>query len=328
MSIPSVRLHRDLPGGLRDRIRVVLVQPSHPGNVGACARAMRVMGLRRLVLVSPARAGVLDDPEARARSSGAGGVLDAARVCGSLDEALADVTLAIAISADTREFGPPLRDPDAACAAAVDELLNADAHQVALVFGTERTGLSIADAGRCQLLCAIPGESDYNSLNLAQAVQVIAYELRRAVMRRVPEATGRDAAGAADARGAGAGGAGQGGGGAGDESDEATAATVRATQRDVEQFFQHFEHALVRIGFLDPAHPKKLMARLRRLFGRARLEVEEVRLLRGLCRLIESPQPPRSQLPRSQRPVSQVSSSPAGSSPCRSHFSSDKPSES
>ncbi|MFT3804296.1 MAG: RNA methyltransferase [Burkholderiaceae bacterium] len=292
MSIPSVRLHRDMPDGLRDRIRVVLVQPSHPGNVGACARAMRVMGLRRLVLVDPVRADVLHDSQARALSSGAADVLDAARVCASLDEALADVTLAVAISADAREFGPPLCDPDAACAAVVDELQQADAHQVALVFGPERTGLSITDAGRCQLLCAIPGESDYNSLNLAQAVQVIAYELRRTVMRRVPA----DAAGAGMAvrsdvdveAGADVGAA------AGDPT-----ATVRAPQQDVEQFFQHFERALVRIGFLDPAHPKKLMARLRRLFGRARLEVDEVRLLRGLCRLIESPQPPRQGRPGS-----------------------------
>ncbi|MFT4101970.1 MAG: RNA methyltransferase [Burkholderiaceae bacterium] len=272
MSIPSVRLHRDLPGGLRDRIRVVLVQPSHPGNVGACARAMRVMGLRRLVLVDPARADVLHDSQARALSSGAGDLLDAASIRASLDEALADVTLAVAISADAREFGPPLCDPEAACAAVVDELRHADAHQVALVFGPERTGLSIADAGRCQLLCAIPGESDYHSLNLAQAVQVIAYELRRTVMRRMPA----DGAVACD-----------------------PTAAVRASQRDVEQFFQHFERALVGIGFLDPAHPKKLMARLRRLFGRARLEVDEVRLLRGLCRQIESPQPPRRGRPDS-----------------------------
>lgn len=240
------------------RVRVVLVRPGHPGNVGSSARAMRVMGLRDLALVDPREPGCTSHPEAIAFASGATDVLAAARVFGSLDEAVADASLVVGVSAGPREFGPAPQPPEETMAGVLDELAANPAHRVALVFGTERTGLSIADVSRCQRLCSIPGDPDYCSLNLSQAVQLVAYVLRRAAMATTPRAEG------------GVAGAGR-----------------MAGQAEIEGFFAHFERALVAIGYLDPAHPKKLMPRMRRLFGRARLETEEVQLLRGVCKLTE-----------------------------------------
>ncbi len=239
----------------------MLVGTSHPGNVGAAARAMRAMGLRRLVLAAPRDPALCTHPEAVARASRADDVLAAARVVPTLAQALAPATLAIAVSADAREFGPEPMPPEACVRAALDELEADPAHRVAFVFGAERTGLSIEEAGRCQALCSIPGADDYASLNLAQAVQVVAYCLRAQAIPGTPTA-------------------------------EALAAGPRpdgahATHAQVEALFAHLERALVEIGFLDPRHPKKLMPRLRRLFGRARLETEEVALLRGICTRIE-----------------------------------------
>lgn len=253
-------LHSPVPDALA-RVRVVLVRPGHPGNVGSSARAMRVMGLRDLALVDPREPDCTRHPEALAFASGATDVLDAARVFGSLDEAVADASLVVGVSAGPREFGPQPQPPEETAAAILDELAADPAHRVALVFGTERTGLSIADVSRCQRLCSIPGDPDYCSLNLSQAVQLIAYVLRRAAT----------AAHAPDAQ------AGSAAAGAGRMADQA----------EIEGFFAHFERALVAIGYLDPAHPKKLMPRMRRLFGRARLETEEIQLLRGVCKLTE-----------------------------------------
>lgn len=295
MSIPNLRLHRETPLWLRERVLVILVEPSHPGNVGACARAMRAMGLRRLVLVSPRQIDVCRNPEAVARSSRATDVLTDARVVGSLDEALAQVTLAIAISADTREFGPPLIDPDEAAADALHELAAHPTHQVALVFGPERTGLSIAAVGRCQRVCSIPGDPDYNSLNLAQAVQVMTYVLRRAAdqARVVGEHSGAeraaDAGPALERMGANGLDGGSDAGSDGGTGHGRQAGGPMASAAEVEGFHAHLERALITLGFLDPAHPKKLMPRLRRLFARTRLEADEVHLLRGICKLIEQP---------------------------------------
>jgi tRNA/rRNA methyltransferase len=251
----------------------VLVGTSHPGNVGAAARAMRAMGLRRLVLAAPRDPNVCSHPEAIARASRADDVLAAARVVPSLAQALADSTLAIAVSAETREFGPPAQEPQACVRVARDELAAHPSHRVSFVFGAERTGLSIDEVGLCQVLCTIPGEDDYQSLNLAQAVQVVAWCLRAQAAE--PPGVERPSARLGDAVSASA-------------ALVPDAAPPRhATQAQVEALFEHLERALVGIGFLDPRHPKKLMPRLRRLFARARLEDEEVAILRGVCTRIE-----------------------------------------
>jgi len=236
----------------------VLVRPSHPGNVGAVARAMRTMGLRRLILVDPREPEVLASAEAIARASGAQDVLAEARCVASLDEALQDFTLAVAVSAAPREFGPPPQPPEPIVAAVRAELCAQPQASAAFVFGTERTGLSVEDAARCQLLCSIPGDPDYNSLNLAQAAQLLAYCLR-SIDRLAPSGQVAVASFPLPHEGR------------------------RAPLGALEALFEHLEQALIEIGFLDPAHPKRLMPRLRRLFGRTRLEDEEVAILRGIC---------------------------------------------
>ena len=301
---PLRSLHRPSPTWL-ERVRFVLVSPSHPGNVGSVARAMRVMGLRDLVVVSPRFEDVAAHPDALAFASGADDVLAASREVSSLAEALADATLAIAVSAEMREFGPEPATPERAAALAraeaqawggsqarggaepeEAEVAAHGANRVAFVFGPERTGLSIADVQRCQALCSIPGDPDYNSLNLAQAAQIVAYCLRREAFAQeeAPRSPG-----ASDAAGEGAGAP-----GSGHSPDTGSAAAAPgtglarpATLEQVEGLFAHLERALVLIGFLDPRHPKKLMPRIRRLLGRTRLEAEEVDILRGVCTQIE-----------------------------------------
>ncbi len=248
-------LHAPPPQWLA-QIRFVLVGTSHPGNVGAAARAMRVMGLDELVLVAPRSADIARHPEAIARASGAHPVLERAVVVDSLEQALAPCSLAIAVSADTREFGPPPQPPEEAVALAFDEATADPSSRIAFVFGAERNGLPIEAVGRCQRVCSIPGGSEYASLNLAQAVQIVAYCLRAHERLNAGERP-------------------------------APSPLRFAAHEQVEALFAHLERALVRIGFLDPRHPKKLMPRLRRLFSRTRLEVEEVALLRGVCTQIE-----------------------------------------
>lgn len=265
----------------------MLVQPSHPGNVGAVARAMRTMGLGRLILVAPREPGVLGHPEAIARASGAHDLFARAQVAATLDEALAPFTLAVAVSAAAREFGPLPQAPEPVAAAVRANLLASSQAQVAFVFGPERTGLSVDDAARCQMMCSIPGEPDYNSLNLAQAVQILAYCLRSIdrlqplAAESVPERpAGPDGGKTLEEQGTN--------GGRDrpqlqDPPDDRRSPGRPATIGAIEGLFAHLEQALVGIGFLDPAHPKRLMPRLRRLFGRTRLEDEEVAILRGVC---------------------------------------------
>lgn len=238
---------------------------------------MRAMGLRRLVLAAPRSDALERHPDAISRASGALDVLLAVRTRRTLAEALAPYTLAVAISADTREFGPVPQPPESIVAAVHAEAMADPSHRIAMVFGCERTGLSIEELQRCQLVCSIPGERDYASLNLAQAVQIIAYCLRaHERLGGLPRAAGPDAP------------------------------SRLATQAQVAGLFEHLERALVHIDFLDPRHPKKLMPRLRRLFSRTRLEVEEVDLLRGICTQTEK------HANRHRGPTSPVPGAPAG----------------
>jgi tRNA/rRNA methyltransferase len=209
--------------------------------------------MRHLVVVAPRFPGVLSHPDAIAYASGAIDLLQQSREVESLDEALADTSLAVAISAEGREFGPSPQPPEVMVEVLQGELTRDPTHRVALVFGTERTGLSIAEVSRCQALLAIPTAPGYGSLNLAQAVQVVAFSLAQAARR------------------------------AGAPIQSPQEAVRYATQEQVAALFEHLEQALIDIAFVDPRHPKKLMPRLRRLLGRTRLEIEEVDLLRGIC---------------------------------------------
>lgn len=245
--------------------RFVLVEPSHPGNVGAAARALKTMGFSRLVLVAPRVPHVQSDPEAIAMASGADDVLAGAHVVPTLADALNGVQWSVALTARLREYGPPQFAPRAAATHAREHAVHGD---IALVFGNERTGLSNEDVERCSVLAHIPANPAYSSLNLAQAVQVLAYELRTAYL-------GADVPGSAGGAGAAANAEGQRAG-----------VAALAPSDDIERMYVHLENALIALDFLDPANPKKLMSRLRRLFARSGLEREEVNIVRGMAKHI------------------------------------------
>ena len=230
--------------------RFVLVGTSHAGNVGAAARAMKVMGFSDLVLVQPRFADVLGHDEALAMASGATDVLAGARVVPTLAEALDGITWACATAMTPRDFGPPTFAPRGHFAS-----LAASEHRVAIVFGPERTGMSNDDVYRCHACLSIPTHPDYGSLNLAQAVQLLAYDWREAI--------------------------------GGHAVQPRTAAPRRADDTAVQGLLDHWQLTLVDIGFLDPAVPRKLMPRLRQLLNRAQLTDEEVHILRGVARAVD-----------------------------------------
>jgi tRNA/rRNA methyltransferase len=210
---------------------------------------------------------VQNDPEAIAMASGADDVLASVHVVPTLADALAGVHWSIALTARLREYGPPQRTPRAAAAIAHEQAAQGE---IALVFGNERTGLSNDDVERCSALAHIPANPAYSSLNLAQAVQVLAYELRTAFLA-VDETVGDQSAGNRLAAAQG---------------ELAGSRTQMAASDEIESMFTHLESALVALEFLDPANPKKLMSRLRRLFARSGLEREEVNIVRGIAKHI------------------------------------------
>lgn len=232
------------------RLRFILVETSRAGNIGAAARAMKTMGFSDLVLVNPRCADFARHEEAVAFASGAQDVLEGARVVGSIDEALAGCNFAAAVSARLREYSPPLVMPRM-----LAEQLAGDAGlQAAFLFGNERFGLPNEAVEKCNVLINIPANPDYSSLNLAQAVQVLAYEGRMAATEGKLVESGIGFKGEA------------------------------ANVEQVEGMYSHLEQALVAIDFLNPDSPKKLMPRIKRLFSRTGLETEEVNILRGMAR--------------------------------------------
>lgn len=227
-------------------VEIVLVGTTHPGNIGGAARAMKNMDLERLTLVAPTR---FPDAEATSRASGADDLLTRARVCADLGEALAQCTLVMGTSARLRTIPWPVLEPREAAA-----LLwrNAQEGRVAVVFGREHSGLSNQELERCSHLVHIPTSERFSSLNLAAAVQVIAYELKlTSRLEGVPPA----------------------------ERD-----SPLARDDEIQGFYTHLEEALIEIGFLNPDAPKQLLRRLKRLFNRVDLEQTEVNLLRGILK--------------------------------------------
>lgn len=285
MTLPLSAYERHTPAALHqadplvlERVTFVLVGTSHPGNVGSAARAMKTMGLSDLRLVHPRFADVCQQPEAIAFASGATDRLQTARIFPQLADALADCVMAVAVSAESREFGPVPQPPEAAARAALDVLHVHAEHRVAFVFGPERTGLSIESVQACAQMLSIPASPLYSSLNLAQALQVVAYVLRREALGAAGSIAATETADASMP--------------ASSASSPASLPTERlADQRAVQGLLEHLERASIAVGFLDPAHPKKLMPRLSRLLQRARLSPEEVDLLRGLCKRMEQPIP-------------------------------------
>ncbi len=234
-----------------DNIRFVLVGTTHPGNIGAAARAMKTMGLTNLHLVEPK---IYPSAEATARASGADDVLAKAVVHASLDDALVGCNQVYGMSARLRHLPVPVVDPRQA----VTQIQQAqDDSQIAIIFGREHSGLTNDELDRCQHLVNIPANPDYSSLNLAAAVQVLAYELKMSFDPTIE--VGRIG-----------------------EQREAIDA------KDLEHLYKHFEESLITIGFLDPEQPKNLMRRLRRLFNRADLDRNELQILHGILRAAES----------------------------------------
>ena len=226
--------------------RFVLLNTSHAGNVGAAARAMRVMGFDDLVLVAPRWPNVLAREEAIQRASGALDVLQRARIVATLDEALEGMTYLCATAMTPRDFGPPTFAPREH----LPELARSP-HSVAFLFGSERFGMSNDDVYRCHAALTIPTDPAFGSLNLAAALQVVAYEWRTAL---------------------------------GGFTAQPSQPPLLADAGAVAGMLQHWEKSLVEIGFLDPAAPKKLMPRLNQLFNRAQLTPEEIHILRGVAK--------------------------------------------
>lgn len=232
------------------RIRIVLSHTSHPGNIGAAARAMKTMGLSRLMLVNPK---YFPDAEADARASGASDVLEQAVVCQTLAEALKDTVMAAGMTARRRDLALPF---SWAREGAWQLARMAEEAEVALVFGNEAAGLSNEELSLCHLPIMIPANPEYSSLNLGAAVQLMCYELRLAAA--MPGEAPRG---------------------------EAALATVE----EIEGLHAHLEKTAIASGFLNPAQPNRLMLRFRRLFARTGLEKEEVSILRGLLSTFEKP---------------------------------------
>lgn len=237
-----------------DQIRIVLVNTSHPGNMGSAARAMKTMGLTQLVLVDPQEQ---PDDNAAALAAGASDVLANARIVSTLDEAIADCGLVIGTSARSRTLSWPMLDPREAGEKLVVEGMQ---HPVALVFGRERTGLTNDELQKCHYHVAIPANPDYSSLNLAMAVQTLCYEVR---MRWLQEQ-------------------------APDLEEERT---DYPSAKQLEGFYQHLQQTLLKTGFITEEHPGHVMSKLRRLFNRARPEVVELNILRGILTSVHKPKP-------------------------------------
>jgi TrmH family RNA methyltransferase len=238
-------------------VRIILVGTTHPGNIGATARAMKNMGLSDLMLVNPLH---FPHEDATARASGADDILQNTRVVSSLEEALSDCTYIAGASARSRTIGWPSMAPRE-CA---ERLVQESAHGIAAaVFGPEKSGLTNEDLDRCHTLLTIPTEPGFSSLNLAMAVQVFAYELR----------------GAANA----------------DLEPPVEPESPPATGTELENFYTHLEQVLTQSGFLDPENPRLLMRRLRRLFVKAELDQNEVNILRGILAALD-PEAPKDQV--------------------------------
>lgn len=237
---------------LFQRMRFILVETSHPGNIGSAARAIKTMGFSELILVKPRFADALKNPEAIALASGAQDILDNARIVDHIDDALQGCEYVAAVSARLREFSPPILSPRVFA----ETMVQSQHAKIGLIFGNERFGLPNDIVMNCHALINIPANPAYSSLNLAQAIQLLSYECRMATD------TGELYKGNIGFQG------------------------QLAAVDEIDGMYKHLEQALIAIEFLHPDNPKKLMPRLKRMLSRTQLEVEEVNILRGIARKI------------------------------------------
>ncbi|HEX4938597.1 MAG TPA: RNA methyltransferase [Candidatus Kapabacteria bacterium] len=242
---------------LLDRLRIVMINTSDSGNIGAAARAMKTMGLRQLVLVQPEE---VPTAKATARASAAADLLHKARVVQTLDEAIGDCQLVFGTSARLRTIPWPLIDPRQGAARVMNEPVGAD---IAILFGREDAGLTNEELRRCHFHICIPANEEYPVLNIGAAIQVICYEMRMAALERqanpvVPDLSGMQ------------------------QWDEPL-----VSSEDMERFLRHFEETLLDIDFFDPNNPKQLLTRVRRFFLRTRMDRLEMNLLRGVLSTVQ-----------------------------------------
>ncbi len=239
-----------------DKIRIVLVSTSHPGNIGGAARAMKNMGISQLVLVAPKE---FPSADALARASGAQDVLAGAQVVDSLEQALSGCSLVLGTSARDRRLPWPLLDPREAAQQCWLQHHQEPQADIALVFGREHAGLTNDELQQCQYHIHIPSCAEFGSLNLAASVQVLGYELRMLWLAQNRQPTKMQA-----------------------KETTAMLGSQPATHEALELFYQHLQRTLIEIEFLDPDKPRHLMARLRRIYGRVQLTKAEVNILRGI----------------------------------------------
>ncbi|HLS51100.1 MAG TPA: RNA methyltransferase [Burkholderiaceae bacterium] len=251
------------PAKLHSHIHFIMVAPSHPGNVGAAARALKTMGFSRLTLVAPRSNKMSQNPEAIAMASGASDVLHNTAVVNTLEQALANSNLAFALTARPRELGPPASDIRSMAKQASQHLQNYPDNEIALVLGTERSGLDNAAIALCQAVCHIPANPEYSSLNVAQALQLAAWELHYALLHQAGQLGMPQTGRAKPAKG-----------------------SQPARNKQLHDLLNHLEEALIAIDFLNPQHPKKLMQRLRHFFMRNAASDDEVAIWRGICTAI------------------------------------------
>jgi TrmH family RNA methyltransferase len=245
-----------------DHIVIVLSGTQHPGNIGSAARAMMTMGLMQLRLVNPHR---FPHEQASAMASGAQSVLDAAQLFDSLEAAVADCAFVVGSSSRRRYLGDEPLSPAETASLLLETVSSSEAGvRVALVFGCERTGLTAEELDRCHRLTTIPSNPVYPSLNLAAAVQLLCWELRRAAIAP-PKISLKEDPGYMNGR------------------------FGPPTAEQMEQFYEHLERVLLATGFLDPRNPRLLTRRLRQLFNRARPDTNELNILRGILKSVERP---------------------------------------
>lgn len=244
-----------LPENLLDNVRIILVNTSDCRNMGSAARAMKTMGLKELILVDPLE---MPNGQAQALAAGATDVLANAKVVGTLEEAIEDCGLVVGTSARSRTLPWPMLEPRGCGEKMVEEAAN---FPVALVFGRESSGLTNEELQLCHFHVQIPANPEYSSLNLAMAVQTLSYEVRTSYLLS-QEADFKKPV---------------------KDEDQEEYPIVEETER----FYQHFEDALKETGFIVPAHPGLVMTKLRRLFNRARPDVKEVKMMRGILASVQ-----------------------------------------
>ena len=242
-----------------DNIKIVLVETSHTGNMGSAARAMKTMGLTNLCLVNPI---IKPDSQSISLAAGASDIIKQAQIFLSLEAAVADCSLVIGTSARPRSLQWPNLTPKE-CGEKI--IAEACRHaQVALVFGRERVGLTNDELQKCHFHVSIPANPNYSSLNLAMSVQVLSYEIRMSLLSAQEASI---------------------------KLDEQDINEVHYPKdEDIERFYQHLEQTLLQTGFINPHHPGQIMGRLRRLFTRARIEQQELNILRGILTSIDKKQ--------------------------------------